>query len=167
MIFVVFTCIYLLVFHLPILADQRVLFYRGVGLLIFTFVFNLFLFLLLNKFFRFIEYQTLFAALFISFAFNLTFFVVFPVTFDRSVTMFLLNTIENEQEHNKAQMSRSDLEEKFISDYVLKNKAIERRIKEQSIIDIIEYKNNSINLTNKGFVFLKFSRIVGKLYNLD
>jgi len=65
-------------------------------------------------------------------------------------------------------MSKKQLEKKLIQNYVIKNKAVDKRIKEQEIINFIEKKNNScINITEKGNRYLKYSVIIQKLYNLE
>ncbi len=90
---------------------------------------------------------------------NLCFFVLFPVTFDRSVTMFLLNTL------NQSSYTERGLEEKFINDYVISQKAIKRRIEEQSIIGFAK-DDNKLELSSKAKTFLKISDIINKIYSV-
>jgi len=167
-IFLFFTFFFVFSFHLPILISQKVLFYRGITLLFIVLFFLLFIvFFLKRKLLNFVSYQTLIAALLISFSFNLTFFVVFPVTFDRSVTMFLLSSLEDNKKNNEEKFSVSSRED-YVGIYVVKNKAIARRIKEQSIIGMLTEDNNGyIDILDRGLSFLVLSRIIGKLFALN
>lgn len=167
-IFIFFTLVYLLSFHLPIFNQQTVLFYRGITLLTLISIF-FFIFTLVFHYFRPTKYlQSIISAIVISISLNICFFVVFPVTFDRSVTMYLLNTLEN-QTANKTQkyLSENDLETLFINEYVKSQKAIGRRIQEQSMIDFLEKKSDQIYLTPKSLKFLNLSKTIKKIYNLE
>jgi len=88
--------------------------------------------------------------------------VVFPVTFERSVTMYLLKTISQNQS-----VTKKDLEKKLIDEYILKNKALEKRLNEQKIINFIEVKNNRVYLTEKGKNFLKTADLIDKIFGID
>jgi hypothetical protein len=161
-IFVLFTLVFILLFHLPIWCFKSVLFYRGVvylttSLLILLIVI-LFIYLKLKKG----NIETMISALIVSFAIHLSIFVVFPVTFDRSVSMYLLNTINN----SNGSISKKDLENRLISDYVLESKAVERRINEQSTTGFVENKDN-VKLSSKGKAFLEISEIIKKIYSLN
>lgn len=164
-IFISFTLFYLLSFHTPLFLSQSVLFYRGLLLLILiSFVF-LIMMLVINKKLK-INLETLIAVILISVSINLIFFVVFPVTFERSVTMFLLNTLKNNSDNSCYGLTKLDLEKKLINDYVIKRRAIDKRVNEQEIIGFIKEKNNCFSLTSKADKFLKLSEIIGRFYNL-
>lgn len=98
----------------------------------------------------------------LAFAFNITFLIVFPVTIDRSVSMFLLYEIE---QHPEA-VTGEELESKLISEYVQKNGAVKRRIEEQVVSGNLEADSRGFKLTKQGSSFLKFSRFVAWLFNL-
>lgn len=167
LIFVLFTLIYLLSFRLPILTQQKVLFYRGTTLLaIVSSIF--FISILIFYHIRPTKYlQSIISAIIVSTALNICFFVVFPVTFDRSVTMYLLNTLKNQTtEESQPYLSEKELETLFIDEYVISQKAISRRIQEQSVIDFLENKSDQIYLTPKSIKFLNLSEKIKKIYNL-
>ena len=88
LIFVLFTISYSILFYSPLLSYQKVLFYRGIGLLMFNFLF--FLILTFIYYFKFSKknLESVIAALIISISINLSVFIIFPVTFDRSITMY-------------------------------------------------------------------------------
>jgi hypothetical protein len=104
--------------------------------------------------------ESLIAAVMISAAIHLSLFIVFPVTFDRSVTMFLLNALKNNQ------LSKKQLEQRLINDYIIKNKALDKRLNEQKIIDYIHEENNNISLTQKSIGFLDLSELIKRIYNV-
>lgn len=153
-----FSVVYLGLFFTPLFAEQKVLFYRGLMLLFLNFFVFLILILILKKRTDFYLY---FSALVLAFSLNLCFFVVFPVTFERSVTMYLLNTLKNNNG-----ILKLELEDKLVKEYILKNKALDKRLFEQKTTGFIEEKNNRLFLTKKGETFLKLAEIIKKLFNI-
>jgi len=166
-VFLIFTAVFILSFHSPLFVRQNVLFYRGISLLVVTTIVTSAICILLNKHFFKLHQETLVAALLISISLNLSFFIVFPVTFDRSVTTYLLSAIK---EKSNAQtcggLSEKELEKAFIDEYVLGQKAINLRIKEQSTINMVKEQDNCIQLTPRGQNFLRLSEIIKKIYSV-
>lgn len=161
-IFFFFTLIYLFLFNTPIFSSQKVLFYRGIVLLIIATVINSILLLITRRILK-TNLETLIAAILVSASINLSLFVVLPVTFERSVTMFLFNTLKNGSDNNCKGLTKSQLEEKLINEYII-NKAIDKRVYEQSIIGLISKNNQCYQLTPRALDFLKITEIIGKLY---
>ena len=160
LIFILFSICYLVLFHTPLFSFQKVLFYRGIILLFSTvilfFIFGLIYYFKLSK----KNIESILAAIIVSAAVHLSIFVVFPVTFERSVTMYLLNTLAQNQ------MTKSQLENKLIKEYIIKNKAIDKRITEQKIIYMIEDNQKRFQLTKRGLNFLNFSEVIRKIYGI-
>jgi len=165
LIFILFTIFYLVLFHTPLFSFQKVLFYRGVILLMVGTFFSLILSLFVFKKIK-ISYETLFTAIVVAASINLSLFVVLPVTIERSVTMYLLNTLKDNNQRQCGGLTKKELEEKLINEYIIKRKAIDKRVNEQSIIDFVDEKNSCINITLKADNFLKLSKIIGAIYNL-
>lgn len=156
-IFIVFALLYFLSFHSPLFSHQKILFYRGIFLIFFLFFF----FFLLIFFIKKIQPKHLYlSALIFSFSVNLSLFIILPVTFDRSITYYLLSTLKEKP------LSKNELNRLLINEYLLKNKALEKRLEEQKIIEMVEIKNNQVYLTHKGKIFLKFAKMIKKLYDL-
>lgn len=166
--FIIFTLIFLSFFHIPFLSSQTILFYRGLTLLTFTILICLSIVLIIHfKFFK-LHIESLLAAVLISAAIHLSLFVVFPVTFDRSVTMYLLSVLEeNKHDQSCKGLTRSRLEQRLINEYIVKKKAVDRRIKEQKLIDFVNDKEKCIQLTERGSNFLNFARLIKKIYSLE
>lgn len=163
-IFVLFTAIYLCLFRTPLLISQQVLFYRGLGLLFITVIVTLILLLILRNKLK-LNSETLIASIVMSLSINLVFFVVFPVTFERSVTMYVLNKLNTSKQTQNCQgLNKNDLEKDFIKNYVIKNQAMQKRIIEQKIINMINEEDNCISISSRGRSFVDFSRVIERIY---
>jgi hypothetical protein len=163
--FLIFSLLFFLLLRLPIF-QIGVLFYRGIILLILTAVVSFSVFSFLNrKFFR-LSWETIIACLILSFSLHLSFFVIFPVTFERSVTMYLLEKIASGEElKTKNQcLSKQTLNQFLMEEYILKNKAIDKRIKEQEIAGFLKATNNCVRMPPKGRFFLRVVKIIKKVY---
>lgn len=100
----------------------------------------------------------------LAFSFNITFLIVFPVTFDRSVTMFLLYAMERYPQAEE--ISAGDLERQLTQDYVRGRHAVDRRMQEQILIGNVEQTGTGYRLTAHGRLFLGWSRVVGDICGL-
>lgn len=98
-----------------------------------------------------------------SIAFNTCFLVLLPVTIDRSISVFLLATIE------RADGATADeLEGAFIDGYVRDMAAIDRRVKEQAISgNIVVGPDGRVRLTTQGRRFMLLSRSVAGTFDTD
>jgi len=160
LIFILFSVCYLALFHTPLFRFQKVLFYRGIGLLFFTIIlFFIFEIIYYLKFSR-KNIESILAAIIVSSAIHLAIFVLLPVTFERSVTMYLLNTLSQ----NK--LTKSQLEDKLIKEYIIKNKAIDKRVIEQKFIHVVDDSQKKLQLTKQGINFLRFSEVIKKIYGI-
>lgn len=165
--FLLFTFVFLLLFHTPLWAEQKVLFYRGLGLLVVSSLLVSTLAMTIRRVWREVRIESLVAAVIISLSLHLSFFVVFPVTFDRSVTMYLLSSLENRRNDLSCSGKFEDsLEKNLIEEYIVSRRAVRRRLNEQSIIGMIEERNNCAQLSSTGTLFLKFAGLVKKLYGV-
>ena len=106
--------------------------------------------------------ESIIAASIIAFSLHLAFFVVMPVTIDRSISVFLLKNIDS---HNQG-VSKEELEADFVSQYVYANHAIDRRVSEQTISKNIETSNNVIHLSAQGKRLLHLLDFIKYIYNL-
>lgn len=161
LVFAGVSAVFLLLFRTPLFGGEQVLFYRGVALLAVTLV----LFVGGVAFYAWrggSHVESLIAAAVASVALHLALFVVFPVTFDRSVTMHLLRTLEAEP----ACIAPAALEASFIETYVRERGAVERRLYEQGRIGMVSASGQCAALTARGERFLRFAERLGALYGL-
>jgi len=155
--------VYLLLFWLDVGSSVGILFYRGVvlamGAAILTAVATAWLS-------RGSEDRSLpIAAAALSLSFNICFLVLLPVTVDRSISVYLLSTIE---QHQKAGIKPAALQSAFIDGYVLDMGAIDRRIDEQRRSgNIVVTPQGKVQLTAQGKRFMDLSRLVARVFKTD
>jgi len=105
------------------------------------------------------------AAAAVAFAFNICFLVLFPVTVDRSVTVYLLSTVER---HDRTGLSAAELERAFLDGYVSDMRAVPRRIAEQQQSGNISVApDGRIQLTPQGRRFMALSRTIADMFGTD
>ncbi len=168
LVFSVFTFFFILLFHTPLFVNQDVLFYRGLALMVVTVVFVGIILVLLDRFCFRLGLGSVIAALLVTVSLNLCFFVIFPVTFDRSVTMYLLSTLQEKRvDRICSGLPEEKLEQYFIDEYVKDNHAVRRRISEQSAIGFLVESDSCVQLTQKGQSFLRMSEVIKKVYLIE
>jgi hypothetical protein len=99
------------------------------------------------------------------FSVSVCFLVLFPVTIDRSVSVYLLATIERQGPEG---ISPADLEGAFLSGYVRDMRAIDRRIAEQELSgNVVQDAEGKVRLTGQGHRFVALSRSAAHLLGTD
>jgi hypothetical protein len=105
------------------------------------------------------------AAAALSLSFNICFLVLLPVTVDRSVTVYLLSTIEKRED---AGVDSAALQRAFVDGYVVKLGAVDRRLDEQTKSgNLTVGKDGKVRLTAQGQRFMQFSRLIARLFGTD
>ncbi|WP_375461944.1 hypothetical protein [uncultured Enterovirga sp.] len=100
----------------------------------------------------------------LSLAFNLSFFVLLPVTIDRSVSVFMLGEMAaHPAESYSAQTMRDAFERRYLGEY----RQIERRLAEQVASGNVERVGGGYRLTSQGEAFIRSSRSIGRLFGTD
>lgn len=155
--------IYMLLFASGLGSQVTILFYRGVALaLLDSIIVGLAAGLIVR---RKGEASLPIAAAALSLSFNICFLVLLPVTVDRSVTVYLLSTIERQ---DKAGIDAGALQDAFIKNYVVDMRAIDRRVDEQRKSgNIAVASDGKIRLTAQGRRFMTLSRLVARLFGTD
>lgn len=154
--------LYLLAFAAGAGASITILFYRGVVLAAFVAAATGIAGAWLGS--RIGDPSLAISAAAISFSLNICFLVLLPVTVDRSVTVYLLSTIE--QERNG--ITPPALEQAFVEGYVRDMHAIDRRIDEQSRSgNVAVGPNGEVRLTAQGRRFMNVSRTIARLFGTD
>ena len=144
-------------------ASIRILFYRGVALAVVAAVLTGVAAAWMMR--RDPDSSLAVAGAALALSFNLCFLVLFPVTVDRSVTVYLLSTIERQ---NEGGVSAGELQRDFIDGYVVKMGAIDRRIDEQVRSgNVTVTADGKAHLTDQGRRFMAFSRLVARLFGTD
>jgi len=152
--------IYVLLFWAGVAAAMTILFYRGVALALAVAVVTGLVALWPAR--RIGDSSLPIAAAALSLSFNICFLVLLPVTVDRSVSIYLLSTVE------RRPMSPAELQRVFIDGYVVKMGAIDRRIDEQRKSgNITITPDGKVRLTRQGERFMTFSRLIARLFGTD
>jgi hypothetical protein len=155
--------LYLLLFWMGIGTSLTILFYRGIALAIIAAVIIAIVSAWIGN--RVGDTSLPIAAAALSLSFNICFLVLLPVTVDRSVSVYLLSTIEHQQEQG---IDAAELERSFVDGYVVKMAAIDRRIDEQQRSgNIVVNADGNVRLTEQGRRFMAFSRVVARLFGTD
>lgn len=143
---------------------SSILFYRGLELILLILLVYAFLYFFTSRNEKTIKYSSaFFSAGCISFAINMSFLIVVPVTLDRSVSVFLLADMYN----RGGVVSSEQLKNDFIQIYVEQYKAIDRRLEEQvKSGNVAVTQNGNYELTTRGSNFIEFSRILASAMNI-
>ncbi len=165
---VLFSCVYIFLFHLNVLPGH-ILFNKGIYLLFLTTTIFIISFRLFKKinFFNTIAFSTFFSAVVLAFSLNLTLFILVPVTFDRSLSIFLLDSLQNSSNSNMCRdgFITAELQKKLIDDYIIAHKALEKRLDEQQYLGNITLEgNNCVSLSPQGKKIMQFLKTVNTLY---
>jgi hypothetical protein len=148
---------------LPLFHSISILFYRGIltGLCAALFL-GVFIAIIAKRF-R-IDLSTAVGAVIASLSLNLCFLVLLPVTVDRSISVFLLARIEQEDGH----LTTSALDRLFRDAYLTDLRQIDRRVSEQILSGNISVDaTGHIRMTPRGHAFLAFSRYVAASFDTD
>ena len=145
-----------------LLGYVAILFYRGVAIAGVTALILLFAGIVARHRLN-LPPETLVGAVALSLAFNISFLIVFPVTFDRSITMFLLARIERQD----GQLDAAGLEQVYVRQYLGDMRQIDRRIAEQSLSGNIRVDQGRIHITPQGRKLLDGARLVGAWFGTD
>lgn len=146
----------------PLLGHISILFYRGIMLAFMAAAIMLLVGIMARRRLR-LDLSTMIGATALTLAFNLCFLVVFPVTFDRSITMFLLARVEQRD----GQLDARSLEQIFARDYLGAMHQIDRRISEQRLSGNIVVIQGHIHLTPQGRILMNGARAMGRWFGAD
>jgi hypothetical protein len=155
--------LYLSLIASPLLADIPLLFYRGLALAFIAAPLLVMALTISRRWIATLDLSTVIGAAALSLAFNICFLIVFPVTFDRSITMFLLARIERQD----GQLKSEDLEQIFVAEYLGELRQIDRRVEEQRISGNIVVRDGYIALTPQGERLMTNARVVARLFQAD
>lgn len=155
--------VYVLLFWAGAAASIRILFYRGIVLAVAAAIITGLAALWPAK--RSSDSSLPIAGAALSLSFNICFLVLLPVTVDRSVSVYLLSTIEREQDSG---IDSAGLHRAFLDGYAVKMDAVGRRIDEQRTSgNITVAADGNLRLTNQGRAFMALSRIVARVFGTD
>lgn len=149
-----------------------VFFYRGIFLLGCSIIITLVVLITLRKLLNakmkasydlFFSLENSLSAIVFCSSFCLSFFVIVPVTIERSVTTFMLGRMER-----SGPMTKDQIRSLLAIDYMDETNAVERRTNEQIISGNLKVNDNGeFELTNNARWFLRFSEFLAALFSVQ
>lgn len=164
--FIVGTLIFISLFHTPLFENMHVFFYRGIILLIVSclLMIGLLIFLKKSRLGALFTYKDIILAFICLFCFNLVFFTHVPVTADRSITIFILEYLNNQ---NETRIKPEEINDVFIRSFLGDRKAIEKRMIEQVTTGTVVSEENGYKITFRGQLLLRFYEFIRKLFGIN
>lgn len=100
----------------------------------------------------------------LSLTFNLSFFIIFPVTLERSISTFLLSSLSQNESDG---LTQAQMEDRFIQIFVKEKGAISERMREQIASGNVVKVGDNYILTEQGRAFIRISEDIKKIYKIQ
>lgn len=161
-----YTGIFILSLRSPVAGDLP-LFFRGVLFIVTTAIVGLIAgILIIRRGESASRLESVFAAIVLAASLNFSFFVVVPVTLDRSVTTFLLASM-SARGAEEGGFSKSELQDILQREYLTRFDAVGRRMDEQILSGNVHSSGDGkYALTEQGREFLAFANMIAKIYGI-
>lgn len=104
------------------------------------------------------------AALLIFLLGGLCFALTAPGVFDRSISLYLLNGLDNRAAQG---MTEDEVKAAFLEVYFAGNYAIRKRLGEQLVSGYVERRGDRYYITSSGRRFVRLARRISRWFNLD
>jgi len=152
--------IYIALFALPV--GGEILFYRGILLALIAAAIVGGVLVALRRRLK-LDSATGIGVVLTGLACNICFLVLFPVTIDRSISVFLLSRIAAEQP-----LSTAQLQQRFADEYLIGMRQIPRRVREQSLSgNLIVGDDGGIRLSGRGEAFVALAKSASAWFHTD
>lgn len=155
-----------LLFRADLLPGLTILFYRGLALLALAFCATLPVAVALAAALRpwAARRRDALGACILSLSLNLSFLVIFPVTVDRSISVFLLGRMDARPDESFT-VARARAE--FEAVYLDRLGQIERRMAEQTVSGNVAASGEGYAITAQGRAFVRLSRLIARVFRTD
>lgn len=152
-----------LAFKAGLLAGIDILFYRGLVLIVLVgaTTYGALAVVLPRLRSTAVGLRDAFAATMVSLSFNLSFLVVLPVTVDRSISLFLLAQMAQQNRP----LRTDEVKALFTTVYVGEHRQIERRLREQTLSGFLEQDGATYRISAEGRRLVATSRLIGTLFD--
>lgn len=164
LVYVVSTIFFVALFHTPLFESMEVLMYRGIAFILITGIFAAYLMSLARKFQKsLLDVKDIILMFCMYCCVNMVLFTLIPVTVERSVSVFTLSyMMENQKAYTVEEM-----EEIFNEKYVQEFDAFDKRFTEQIVSGNVEETEAGYIINDRGIFTVKFFRVVSKLFDTD
>ena len=164
-IYAVCTALFIALFHTPVLANMKVLMYRGIGLLIISGILAAVVMGVIKKFWKFVTIRDIIMVFVIFCCVNMVLFTLIPVTVERSVSVFMLSYMDENSDND---FTQDDIGDIFTAKYVNDYGAFEKRFDEQIVTGTIKDNGDgTYSITDRGRLIVGMFRGVSKMFNTD
>lgn len=160
-----FVC-FALLFRADLSSGLTILFYRGLVLLVLAFGVTLCAMAVVAGLLRGfgVRRRDALGACVLSLSLNLSFLVIFPVTVDRSISVFLLGRMAaHPGETFTAERARAEFEAVYLGRF----RQIERRLAEQTASGTIAPVRDGYVITPQGLAFVRLSGLIAWAFHTD
>ncbi len=165
LIFLVCFALFVALFHTPLLAGMKVLMYRGAAFIIITGAISAVIMGVVRHFWKFVTIRDIIMMFVIFCCVNMAFFILVPVTVERSVSVFMLSYMEQNSDETFTQDSVGDV---FTSKYVEDYGAFDKRFDEQVVTGTIEEnEDGSYSITDEGRFIVSMFRMMSEWFDTD
>lgn len=159
--------ILIVLIRMPLFRSINILMYRGVVMIIIAGIIASLLMALFMKWKKasWLSAKDVIFVFIISCCINMVFFTLFPVTVERSVSVFMLSLMD---ENSEIAYSEEQITAMFVDKYVDEYGAFEKRFEEQSVTGTIEKNSDgTYSITDKGRFFVKVFRLISDIFDTD
>lgn len=152
--------LYVALFALPL--GGEILFYRGILLALIAAAAVSAAMISGRKWLR-VDLATAIGVVLTGLAFNICFLVLFPVTIDRSISVFLLSRLAAEK-----RLTNQQLQDRFAREYLVEMRQIPRRVEEQRASgNVAVDESGAVQLTPRGTRFVELAKSASGWFHTD
>lgn len=165
--FLLGTIIFILLFHTTLFESIKIFFYRGIFLLATSCLLILLIMTATVKktiFGKIFTTKDIILSLSLIASFNLIFFTHLPVTAERSISVFILDYLN---QHPDEKISTEEMNKIFIEKYLYESGALDKRFNEQQVSGNITYQDKGYKITNQGKLLMRFYLAVTEIFGID
>jgi hypothetical protein len=165
LIYIIYSVIFVALFHTPLLKGMDVLMYRGIVFIILTGILSAVTMAVVRHFWKFVSIRDIIMVFVIFCCVNMVLFTLIPVTVERSVSVFMLSYMDENSDQTFTQDSVGNI---FTSKYVEEYGAFDKRFDEQVVTGTIEEnEDGSYSITDEGRFIVSMFRMMSDWFDTD
>lgn len=153
-----------ILFYIGAWPQIAILFYRGILFCVISVLTVFVVALIISRTCHIWHVRDLVSAACFAASINMCFFVVVPVTTDRSISVFILNELAASPD---TALTPQEIRDRFVRTYVDGYDQIARRLEEQRASGNIAKSGAGYRITNQGVDFIRFARALAGIFHTD
>ena len=156
-----------LLIRLPLFKGMHVLMYRGIVMIIIAGILSAGMLVLFKKWrkIKWLSAKDVVLVFILTCSINMVFFTLIPVTVERSVSVFMLSSMDTYSDRTYTQ---DEVAEIFVDKYVNEYGAFEKRFDEQLTTGtIVQNPDGTYSITDKGRFIVKMFRLISDVFDTD